>query len=92
MDKNQIFALLLDNIKEEINEQGKAKFNKWMNEKAIPMIKQAADDIIAKLNMQSQNESGWYAARDRVIYPTLIKITLMVLSVSFKKITELDNA
>lgn len=91
MDKNQIFALLLDNIKEELNEQGKAKFNKWMNEKAIPMIKQGADDIIAKLNMQSKNESGWCAARDRIVYPTLIKITLLILSVSFKKIAELDN-
>ena len=91
MDKNQIFALLLDNIKEELNEQGKAKFNKWMNKEAIPMIKQAADDITAKLNVQSKNESGWCAARDRIVYPTLIEITLWVLSVSFKKIAELDN-
>lgn len=91
MDKNQIFALLLDNIKKELNEQGKAKFNKWMNEEAIPMIKQAADDVIAKLNVQSKNESGWCAARDRIVYPSLIEITLWVLSVSFEKIAELDN-
>lgn len=91
MDKNQIFALLLDNIKKELNEQGKAKFNKWMNEEAIPMIKQAADDVIAKLNVQSKNKSGWCAARDRIVYPTLIEITLWVLSVSFEKIAELDN-
>lgn len=91
MINEQAFTTLLDNIKDELNDQGKAKFNAWMNESAIPKIKEAGADISAKLNEQSKSETGWCAIRDGVVYPVLISVATWVLEVTFEQIAKLDK-
>lgn len=73
---------------EEVTEDVKEDFARWILEILIPAVKPTADDFVAQLREQAKDESGWCKVRDLAVLPFVIEGGLWLIEKSLTKSLE----
>ena len=58
---------------EEVTENGKQDFSRWLLEILLPAVKPIADDFVVQVKAQAAHESGWCKVRDLIILPVVVE-------------------
>ena len=58
---------------EEVTENVKQDFSRWLLEIMLPAVKPMADDFVAQVKEQAAHESGWCKVRDLIILPVAVE-------------------
>lgn len=77
---------LIESVKiENVTEDMKQAFVKWLLETALPIAKESAASFISQIKAQAQNESGWCKMRDLIVLPTIIDGGLWLIEQALNK-------
>ena len=80
---------LLSTLKfDEVTDQMKEDFTKWLLEVAMPLAETSADSFISQVKDQAVKESGWTKLRDLVVLPFIITGGLWIVKQSLIKTTK----
>ncbi len=58
---------------EEVTEDVKKDFTRWLLDILLPAVKPTADDFVAQLREQAKDETGWCKVRDLIVLPFIIE-------------------
>ncbi len=78
---NIIEAVKFDDVTEDM----KNSFVKWLLETALPIAKESAENFTAQIKEQAKNESGWCKVRDLVVLPFIIDGGLWIIEKALNK-------
>lgn len=70
---------------EEVTEDVKEDFTRWLLDILLPTVKPTADDFVTQIREQAGNESGWCKVRDLVVLPFVIEGGLWLIEHTLKK-------
>ena len=70
---------------EEVTEDVKKDFTRWLLDILLPAVKPTADDFVAQLREQAKDESGWCKVRDLAVLPFVIEGGLWLIENTLKK-------
>lgn len=73
---------------EEVTEDVKEDFTRWLLDILLPAVKPTADDFVAQLREQAKDESGWCKVRDLVVLPFVIEGGLWLVEKALTKSIE----
>lgn len=73
---------------EEVTEDVKEDFTRWLLDILLPAVKPTADDFVAQLREQAKDESGWCKVRDLAVLPFVIEGGLWLIEKSLTKSLE----
>lgn len=73
---------------EEVTEDVKEDFTRWLLDILLPAVRPTADDFVAQLREQAKNESGWCKVRDLVVLPFAIEGGLWLIEKALTKSIE----
>ena len=80
---------LLSTLKfDEVTDQMKEDFTKWLLEVAMPLAETSADSFISQVKEQAVKENGWTKLRDLVVLPFIITGCLWIVKQSLIKTTK----
>ena len=64
---------------DEVTEQMKQDFTKWLVETCLPLAETAAANFISQIKEQAKAETGWCKVRDLIVLPLIIKSGLWII-------------
>lgn len=70
---------------EEITEDVKQDFTRWILTNLLPALNPAADNFVAQVRAQAANESGWCKVRDLFILPFVVEGGLWLIEKALTK-------
>ena len=73
---------------EEVTEDVKEDFTRWLLDILLPAVKPTADDFVAQLREQAKDESGWCKVRDMAVLPFVIEGGLWLIEKALTKSLE----
>ena len=73
---------------EEVTEDVKEDFTRWLLDILLPAVKPTADDFVAQLRDQAKDESGWCKVRDLAVLPFVIEGGLWLIEKALTKSLE----
>lgn len=73
---------------EEVTEDVKKDFTRWLLDILLPAVKPTADDFVAQLREQAKDESGWCKVRDLAVLPFVIEGGLWLIEKALTKSLE----
>ena len=73
---------------EEVTEDVKEDFTRWLLDILLPAVKPTADDFVTQLREQAKDESGWCKVRDMAVLPFVIEGGLWFIEKSLTKSLE----
>ena len=73
---------------EEVTEDVKEDFTRWLLDILLPAVKPTADDFVAQLREQAKDESGWCKVRDLAVLPFVVEGGLWLIEKSLTKSLE----
>ena len=82
MDINKLVSLLKDKdvIANLTTEEAKKQLMVCINEKVLPVAREAGDEYIKQLREQSKKEKGWTMFRDCFFIPAIINMGYFLFS------------
>lgn len=57
---------------DEVTEQMKQDFTKWLVEACLPLAETAAANFISQIKEQAKAETGWCKVRDLIVLPLIV--------------------
>ena len=88
MDIKEFKTLALANMDDLVKEEAKKQFVSWLNIKALPTLRDIANEYIARLKEDSEKEQGWCKYRDSIVLPLVITFGLWLAELVLKKVDE----
>ena len=76
VDIEAVKGMVLENLEAYATETVKKDLLSWFATKALPAGREIGEAYTNKLKEQAATESGWNKARDSVLLPFLIELTL----------------
>ena len=73
---------------QEITEDVKQDFTRWILTNLLPALKLAADNFVAQVRAQAANESGWCKVRDLFVLPFVVEGGLWLIEKALTKSIE----
>ena len=73
---------------EEVTEDVKEDFTRWLLDILLPAVKPTANDFVAQLREQAKDESGWCNVRDLAVLPFVIEGGLWLIEKALTKSLE----
>ena len=73
---------------EEVTEDVKEDFTRWLLDILLPAVKPTADDFVVQLRDQAKDESGWCKVRDLAVLPFVIEGGLWLIEKALTKSLE----
>lgn len=73
---------------DEVTEQMKQDFTKWLVETCLPLAETAAATFISQIKEQAKSETGWCKVRDLIVLPLVINGAIWVLGNVLNKTME----
>lgn len=73
---------------EEVTEDVKEDFTRWLLDILLPAVKPTANDFVAQLREQAKDESGWCKVRDLAVLPFVIEGGLWLIEKALTKSLE----
>lgn len=70
---------------QEITEDVKQDFTRWLLTNLLPALKPAADNFVAQVRAQAANESGWCKVRDLFVLPFVVEGGLWLIEKALTK-------
>lgn len=70
---------------EEITEDVKQDFTRWILTNLLPALKPAADKFVSQIREQAKDESGWCKIRDLIVLPFIIDGSLWLIEQALTK-------
>ena len=70
---------------DEVTEDAKEEFTRWLLEILLPAVRPVADDFVAQIKEQAAAESGWCKVRDLIVLPFIIEGGLWLIEHTLKK-------
>jgi hypothetical protein len=70
---------------EEITEEVKQDFTKWILTNLLPALKPAAENFVSQIREQAANESGWCKVRDLFVLPFVVEGGLWLIEKALTK-------
>lgn len=80
---------IVDSLKfDEVTEDMKKAFVKWLLETALPIAKASADKFTSQIKEQAAAEQGWCKIRDLIVLPFVIDGGLWLIKTTLTKTAE----
>jgi len=73
---------------EEITEEVKQDFSRWLLTSLLPALKPAADNFVTQVRAQAANETGWCKVRDLFVLPFAVEGGLWLIEKALTKTLE----
>jgi hypothetical protein len=70
---------------EEITEDVKQDFTRWILTNLLPALKPAAENFVDQVRAQAANESGWCKVRDLFVLPFVVEGGLWLIEKALTK-------
>jgi hypothetical protein len=70
---------------EEITEDVKQDFTRWILTNLLPALKPAAENFVDQVRAQAANESGWCKLRDLFVLPFVVEGGLWLIEKALTK-------
>lgn len=70
---------------EEITEDVKQDFSRWLLTNLLPALEPAADNFVAQVRTQAANETGWCKVRDLFVLPFIVEGGLWLIEKALRK-------
>jgi hypothetical protein len=70
---------------EEITEEVKQDFSRWLLTSLLPALKPAADNFVTQVRAQAANETGWCKVRDLFVLPFIVEGGLWLIEKALTK-------
>ena len=83
--KNEVIA----DVKDYVTDTAKAAFLGWVKDKVLPSVREMAEAYIEEVKASAVEETGWCKARDTLVIPALVSISLWVAEQAVSKVVEI---
>jgi hypothetical protein len=70
---------------QEITEEVKQDFTRWLRTNLLPALKPAAENFVDQVRAQAANESGWCKVRDVFVLPFVVEGGLWLIEKALTK-------
>jgi hypothetical protein len=88
MDVKEFKEIALANMDNLVKEEAKRQLVSWLNAKALPTLRDVADEYCARLKADSVTEDGWCKYRDSIVLPLVITMGISLTEIVLKKVDE----
>ena len=75
---------------EEITEDVKQDFSRWLLTNLLPALKPAADNFVTQVRAQAANETGWCKVRDLFVLPFVVEGGLWLIEQALEKTVDVE--
>lgn len=77
---------------DEITEDIKQEFARWLLETVLPAVEKAAADFVTQIKKQAGTERGWCKVRDAIVLPLVTEGGLWLVRKALEKSLEPEAA